>query len=1121
MNLASYRKIIGSVCAISMIMTLIAASANAQSRSKIQGTVKDAKTGEPLIGVNVLVVGTTLGAVTDIDGNYFIVNVPVGTYDVRASMVGYSPTLVKDVIVAIERVATVNFSIESAEIRTGEVVVMAQRNEMHKEVSSTQMIATSQDIQTVAGIREINAFLAKLPGVSTDANGFLTIRSGTADQVGTLLNGLSYNNAAVGNSETTVPLSAIEQVSVLSGGYNAEYGNFRSGLINITTKSGTTSGYHGTITLSSDQSHMRRFGQSLYDPHNPVLEPYLDPSVAFIGTDSAWANDPYDRQRHTSFTGWIAQANTFNQGKSLASQATPLELYLLTSWMTMSVPDYAGLEKEMTSNPAIMGVMTRTQADSLINATRKAIAQHANKETGNDYDLDAGFGGPLPFFSHALGDATFYVSNSTTHLNYIEPVTLNSDFSSTSLITIKSNMSNDMTLTLNGLWKREIGVSPIRPANGDAPDISDRGGLMQQNNLKYVQDNTGIIGDNFNYLYDQAYFPILDQTTLVLGATFNHLISKTTYYELTFNRLQISDYTPTGDNRNTSLVLELGPFNLDESPYGKLQWAGSHQVYSPTDTFRFPSYDDPPGITNLRFRSKEGDLHDNSRTYQYQAKGDISSQIGEHNFVKGGFEYNEITLDHALYELWNNNSYNTYEFDYDEKPSQSALYLQDQVSYGGVVANLGLRFDYYYGGGGLWPGNDSAAAFSALLLPQDTTGLYSYLLTGNSQIWQIWEDSNRVHPGFLQPIKNFWALSPRLGVSFPITDRSKFYFNYGYFRSNPPYYSMYEIKYRYTKYGTYQMSNPNLEPPKTISYELGVEYNFLDNYLIRLSGYYKDVTGEEGDVNFKNSAATIQYSGFVNNQYEDTKGLEVELSKNDNSWINGWVNFNYALNKKGNAGLQNITDQPPVDADYYQANSSPAVPVPALNADITLRSPANWGPQPAGIDILGNWSMTVFGTWKAGDYFTWNPLGQYPQIPYYNLEWPDYYRVDLKLTRMISIAGITASVYLDVTNVLNLKINEMGTLNAFSSVLASSTYWNDNQSDEAHYLASLHLPMYNSPQFDALRQQYAAQGWYVPGNDRVGDLNSPSKPYIYSPSYADLFLYDQPRDIWFGIKVDF
>ncbi len=1094
---------------------------HAQTRSRIQGTVKDAKTGEPLPGVNVLVVGTTMGAVTDLDGRYFIVNVPVGTYDLRASMVGYSPVLVKDVLVSLDRVATVDFSLQSSEIQTNEVVVVAQRNQLHQEVSGTQMVSTGNEITSVAGIREINSFLSKLPGVSTDQNGFLEIRGGTADQVGTLINGLAYDNAAVGNSETSVPLSAIEQVSVLSGGYNAEYGNFRSGLINITTKTGTENAYHATIDVSTDLSHMRRFGQSLYDPTNAFLAPYLEPDVAFGGTNSgAW--DQYQQTHHAQFQGWNYYASQYNTGKAISQQASPLELYLLTSWMTMTVPDYSALQKQIAANPTILGGMTAAQADSMMNATKGAFASHANHETGSDYNFDGGFGGPVPIVGKVLGDATFYLSNNTKSTNYIEPVTLNNDFKSTSLLTVKSTPSSNISLTLNGLWKREIGISPIRPASGDEPNVGDRGGFMQQNNLNYIFDNAGLSGDKIDYLYDQAYFPVLDQTTLMTGLTFNHMLSSKTYYQITLNRLAITDNSPTGDNRDTTMITQIGPFMLDQSPYNKLQFATSHHV----NGFIFPSYDAPPGMSGFRFRGKEGNLFDRSKTYQYQAKVDFSSQIGDHNFVKTGFEFNDFILDHNFWEQWNNNAYNTYEFNYYRTPSQSAYYLQDQINYGDIVANLGVRFDYYFGGGGLWPSSDSAFLFSSAFQPisvGDT--LFDILKSGQSFIWNQWEIYNQTHPGFLRKIDNFFTVSPRIGLSFPITDRSKFYFNYGQFRSDPPYYSMYEYTYRYTKNGLYQMSNPNMEPPLTVSYELGVEYNVFQGIMMRVSGYYKDISGQQGSVTYQSalSSFSYNYNGYLNNEYESIQGVEVNISKNDNSWINGWINFNYMLSKTGNTGFETIQDYTPPDpTQFLYNNESPTLPRPHLNADLTFKSPRNWGPQPAGLDILGDWSLTFFGEWQAGEYFSWNPLAQLHVQD--NMQWPDFYNLDMKLTRTFQIGGISIAAYLNVTNILNLKIADWGSMYEFSSVLqgpaaSDQAGWYPNNSDEALYLASLHLSMYSSPAYDNLRAQNP--GLYVAGNDKVGDLRSGSKPYIQDPSYAGVFLYGQPRDIWFGVKVDF
>ncbi len=1062
------------------IFAAFVSTVNAQNRSRITGTVKDVKTGEALIGTNVIVEGLNLGAATDIDGKYFIVNVPVGTYNLKVSMIGYKTQIITGVIVSVDRVTQQDVELEPAVIESQTVVVTAKRDELHKEVSSTQLMVTSGEIVNSSGIRAVNTFLEKLPGVGETDNGYLTIRGGSADQTGTYINGLSFNNASNGNAETSIPLSAIEQVSLMSGGYNAEYGNFRSGLINITTKSGTKDGYHGTINLSTDQSHVRRFGQSYFDIHNDFLVSYLDPSVAFQGTANAWKDDSYMQQQHPKFDGYDAVAKSRTVTGSWPT-ATPLDLYLLTAWQFRVVPDYEGLAK--------LGYTVPQEQQRL-------FAERAGKENFSDKNIDLGFGGPVPFVSSALGDATFYISNNTKQQHFTFPVTLDHDFSSTTLLTMKSTPTSSTSLTLNGLWKRETGVSPIIPVNGDAPDANDRGGFMPLNNLSYASED-------FLYSYDPNYYPILNQTTIMTGLTLNQMLSKKTFFELTLNYLTIQDFTPTGDNRDTTTITNFGPFYVDQTPFGKSQFL--HEQYS---DYSFTL----PWVSSMVFGHREGDLHDNQKVYQYALKFSITSQLDDHNYVKGGLEYNLIHLDHKFYELWNQNSYNTYEYNYDRKPSQTGLYVQDQVTYGSIVANLGVRFDYYYGGGGLWPSDPfayDAYAPQPIGTANDST-LYQYLATGKSYVWDYWTQYNQDHPGFLQKIKNYFTVSPRLGISFPVTADAKFYFNYGQFRSNPPYYTMYQFRYRYTKNGLYQMSNPNLEPPRTTSYELGVAYNFYENYIVRLSGYYKDVTGQYGDVTYQSAQpahSTLNYDSYLSNQYQDIQGLELNISKNDNSWITGWINFDYMLTKSGNTGVKTISDVviSNVQSTLYQGSESRTLPKPSINANITFHSPNKWGPQLGGLDIFGNWNLTIFSQWRAGSYFDWNPLND--PFTNNNLRWPDYLMADLKLSKSINIAGTVATFYVDITNVLNLKVN-----------LMSKGYPFQDDNDQSQYLASLHLPMYNSSKFDQLRTNNP--GEYIAGDDKVGDLRSSSKPYINDPNYS-FFLYDQPRDIWFGIKFDF
>ena len=307
------------------------------------------------------------------------------------------------------------------------------------------------------------------------------------------------------------------------------------------------------------------------------------------------------------------------------------------------------------------------------------------------------------------------------------------------------------------------------------------------------------------------------------------------------------------------------------------------------------------------------------------------------------------------------------------------------------------------------------------------------------------------------------------------------------------------------------MTNPNLEPPRTIQYELGVAYNFYQNYILRISGYAKDVTGEAGRIDFISADGRINYRSQANNQFEDIEGLEIDLSKNDNSWLSGWINFNYMLKKTGNTGYNTIREGQITysDADIYHGTTR-SLPQPTINANITFRTPETWGPEFLGNHLFGSWNISIFVKYQAGDYFKtddWNPLN----LQYVSnlLQWPDYYMVDLKISKAFKINGISTSFFLDINNVLNIKNNLMGDGYAFQEGIGGNDFNN--------YMASLHLPMYNSPAYDQLRAQNP--GEYVAGNDKPGDTWSPSKPYIKNPTNT-FFYYGQPRDIWFGMRID-
>ena len=109
----------------------------AGTTGKIAGRIIDKETGEPLPGVNIIVKETTLGSTTDIEGYYVILQVPPGTHSVVASMVGYATITINDVIVHIDQTATINIEMTSEVIEIGDITVVAERNLVKPDVSTS------------------------------------------------------------------------------------------------------------------------------------------------------------------------------------------------------------------------------------------------------------------------------------------------------------------------------------------------------------------------------------------------------------------------------------------------------------------------------------------------------------------------------------------------------------------------------------------------------------------------------------------------------------------------------------------------------------------------------------------------------------------------------------------------------------------------------------------------------------------------------------------------------------------------------------------------------------------------------------------------------------------------
>ncbi|MFW5972528.1 MAG: TonB-dependent receptor [Bacteroidota bacterium] len=223
------------------VCLLLIPSLAVASTGKISGRVTDATTGEPLIGVNVVIVGTTSGAATDANGYYAILNVRPGTYSVRASYLGYASRVVNEVRVQIDMTTELNFALVEESFEGEEVVVTAERPLVQRDLTNTATSISSQELAALP-VENFNDVVNLQAGV-VDGH----FRGGRRGEVAYMVDGVSINDVFDHSFAYQVENNAIEEVQIITGTFNAEYGNAQSGVVNIVTRDGGSQ-YEGSLS---------------------------------------------------------------------------------------------------------------------------------------------------------------------------------------------------------------------------------------------------------------------------------------------------------------------------------------------------------------------------------------------------------------------------------------------------------------------------------------------------------------------------------------------------------------------------------------------------------------------------------------------------------------------------------------------------------------------------------------------------------------------------------------------------------------------------------------------------------------------------------------------------------
>ncbi len=247
---------------ICIILSVAPSFIFAQTVGKIGGVVRDAATSEILPGVNIMIEGSQMGGASNIKGEYYIINVPPGRYTIRASMIGYKTMRVTDVQVHIGLTTELDFNIEPTIIIGEEVVVTAERPILQKDVTSKMAIITSDEIVNLP-VEDFQDVLSTKAGYTTDAEGNIHVRGGRTGEIAYMIDGMYVDDPLYGGFNGMMNRDAIQEMILLSGTFNAEYGNAMSSIVNIVTKEGGES-FHGKIEYTSPM-----LNQSPYRKPNP------------------------------------------------------------------------------------------------------------------------------------------------------------------------------------------------------------------------------------------------------------------------------------------------------------------------------------------------------------------------------------------------------------------------------------------------------------------------------------------------------------------------------------------------------------------------------------------------------------------------------------------------------------------------------------------------------------------------------------------------------------------------------------------------------------------------------------------------------------------------------------
>jgi outer membrane receptor protein involved in Fe transport len=411
---------------------------------------------------------------------------------------------------------------------------------------------------------------------------------------------------------------------------------------------------------------------------------------------------------------------------------------------------------------------------------------------------------------------------------------------------------------------------------------------------------------------------------------------------------------------------------------------------------------------------------DSSYSWVYQLKGDLTAQLGRHHQVEAGIS---ARLQHLFVYTgtWFQSQVaytpDTWEY-YDVTPLEAGAYVQDKLEFEGMILNAGLRLDYF---------NPMKEGFQVGFPEPDAYAqLYNDIyqnLPGADMSYERWVAYRALlenPPGWPRTGNHVQVhLSPRLGVSFPVTESSKLYFNYGHFYQRPPIAFLYNTE---VSSGSVVVPTPGLEMGRTVSYEFGYEQMFFSDFLVNVTAYYKDMSNEPLSRSYINYYGDNIVSQYEPDGYGDVRGVELRVERPMGRFVTFSAMYDYMVSSSGQSGLAQIFENRllAMNNELRSANISTTDPRPRANISLNLRTPQDFGPEWFGVNWLGGLFANFLFDWRSGGRVLLNP--EESDVKLWN--WVDavnYWNIDFRGSKVFTTPVGTLELVITIKNLTNNK----------------------------------------------------------------------------------------------------